>query len=185
MTSLFTPSKTRAAGAAILAAGLALAACSPKPPVVIPPAPTPTPTATATAASNMDGNSNNLPVIAPGSQADFLAQLNGQDRVYFAFDKFNIDPVAAASLRAQAAWLLKYPAKRATIEGHADERGTVDYNLALGERRATAAKNYLVSLGVDASRLNVVTYGKSRPAETGSDEAAYAKNRRAVTVTID
>ena len=79
----------------------------------------------------------------------------------------------------------RYPGKRARIEGHADERGTREYNLALGERRANAAKNYLVSLGIDASRLTVVSYGKERPEALGSDENAWARNRRAVTVTID
>ena len=80
---------------------------------------------------------------------------------------------------------MRYPAKRATIEGHCDERGTREYNLALGERRANAAKTYLASLGVDATRLNTVSYGKERPVAMGSDEASWAKNRRAVTVTID
>ena len=90
-----------------------------------------------------------------------------------------------AALATQAQWLMRYPAKTATIEGHCDERGTREYNLALGERRANAAKTYLASLGVDASRLNTVSYGKERPAAMGSDEASWAKNRRAVTVTID
>ena len=88
-------------------------------------------------------------------------------------------------MRTQAQWLQRYPAKKATIEGHCDERGTREYNLALGERRATAAKNYLVSLGVDASRLTTVSYGKERPIDPASTEAAWAQNRRAVTITID
>jgi peptidoglycan-associated lipoprotein len=79
----------------------------------------------------------------------------------------------------------RYPAKRITIEGHADERGTREYNLALGERRANAAKNYLVSLGIDAGRITTVSYGKEKPVALGSDEASWAQNRRAVTVTID
>ena len=95
------------------------------------------------------------------------------------------DAADAAALRSQAQWLLRYPQKRARIEGNCDERGTRDYNLALGERRANAAKNYLVSLGVDASRLTTISYGKERPVALGSDEASWAKNRRAVTVTID
>ena len=80
---------------------------------------------------------------------------------------------------------MKYPAKHATIEGHCDERGTRDYNLALGERRAHATKDYLVSLGVSADRLSTVSYGKERPIDPASNEDAWAKNRRAVTVTID
>jgi peptidoglycan-associated lipoprotein len=121
----------------------------------------------------------------PGSQADFVAQMMGQDTVYFDTDRFNIDSADQAALAAQAQWLARYPGKRATIEGHADERGTREYNLALGERRANAAKNYLVTLGVDAGRLMTVSYGKERPVALGSDEESWAKNRRAVTVTID
>jgi peptidoglycan-associated lipoprotein len=109
----------------------------------------------------------------------------GKDTIYFDTDKYNVDAEDQAALAVQAQWLAKYPAKRATIEGHADERGTRDYNIALGERRANAAKNYLVSLGVDAGRLNTVSYGKERPVALGSDEASWAKNRRAVTVTVD
>jgi len=109
----------------------------------------------------------------------------GQDTIYFETDRFNIDATDQAALAAQAQWLLKYPAKRLTLEGHADERGTREYNLALGERRANAAKNYLVSLGVDAGRITTVSYGKERPVALGSDEESWARNRRAVTVTID
>ena len=81
--------------------------------------------------------------------------------------------------------MARYPNKRIVIEGHCDERGTRDYNLALGERRANAAKNYLVSLGIDAARLSTVSYGKERPVALESNEDAWARNRRAVTVTID
>jgi peptidoglycan-associated lipoprotein len=111
--------------------------------------------------------------------------MQGQDTIYFDTDRYNIDSVDAAALQSQAQWLMRYPSKRATVEGHADERGTRDYNLALGERRANAAKNYLVSLGVDASRVTTVSYGKERPVALGSDEQSWAQNRRAVTVTID
>jgi peptidoglycan-associated lipoprotein len=120
-----------------------------------------------------------------GSRADFLARMAGNEVIFFGFDKFDIDQEDAASLQAQAQWLMQYSNKRATIEGHADERGTREYNLALGERRANAAKNYLVSLGVSANRLNVVSYGKERPAASGSNEQAWAQNRRAVTVAVD
>lgn len=109
----------------------------------------------------------------------------GQDTIYFDTDRYNIDTQDAASLTAQAQWLQRYPNKRATIEGHADERGTREYNLALGERRANSAKNYLVSLGIDAARVTTVSYGKERPIALGSDEQSWAQNRRAVTVTID
>jgi peptidoglycan-associated lipoprotein len=121
----------------------------------------------------------------PGSQADFVAFTRGQDTIFFETDRYNIDSEDVAALTNQAQWLMRYPSKRATIEGHCDERGTREYNLALGERRANAAKSYLASLGVDASRLSTVSYGKERPLALGSDEDSWAKNRRAVTVTID
>jgi len=159
----------------VLATSLALAACASKAPKQLPPQPGGT-------AGPVD-NSNQGPV--PGSQADFLAQMMGRDTIYFDTDMYNIDGEDAAALQAQAQWLQKYPAKRATIEGHCDERGTRDYNLALGERRANSAKDYLVSLGLDPARIATVSYGKERPIALGSDEASWAKNRRAVTVTID
>ena len=123
--------------------------------------------------------------IVPGSQEDFLQQV-GQfgDRILFETDRFNVDVDDQAVLQRQAQWLAQYPGTRATVEGHADERGTRDYNLALGERRANSAKNYLVSIGVDASRIQTVSYGKERPTALGSDEQAWAQNRRAVTVTV-
>jgi peptidoglycan-associated lipoprotein len=159
-----------------LLAGVALAGCSKKPPASLPPEPGPA--TTQTAPETPQG-----PV--PGSAADFVAQMMGQDTIHFDTDKYDIDPTDQAALQAQAAWLQKYPAKRATLEGHTDERGTREYNLALGERRANAAKNYLVSLGIDASRLTTISYGKERPIALGSNEAAWAQNRRAVTVVID
>ena len=172
-----TTLKTTLQATTLLVAGsLALAGCSKKAPANLPPAPEPT-TATTTPPP--------LGGPTPGSQADFMAQLMGKDTIYFDTDKFNVDAEDQVALGQQAQWLMRYPAKRATIEGHADERGTREYNLALGERRANAAKNYLVSLGVDAARLNTVSYGKERPVALGSDEASWARNRRAVTVTID
>jgi peptidoglycan-associated lipoprotein len=104
------------------------------------------------------------------------------DRVFFAFDKSDISDEAKAILTRQAAFAQKYPNLTFTIEGHCDERGTREYNLALGERRATSAKNALSALGVQASRLQTISYGKERPAVVGSNEAAWAQNRRAVTV---
>lgn len=115
----------------------------------------------------------------PGTQEDLV--VNVGDRVFFAFDKSDLSMEAQATLDRQAAWLTKYPAN-VTIEGHCDERGTREYNLALGERRATAAKNYLVAAGIPADRINTISYGKERPAVVGSNEAAWAQNRRAVTV---
>lgn len=162
---------------AAIVASLALGACASKAPKQLPPDPGP-----AVSTGSTQGESS---APTPGSQADFVAQMMGQDTIYFDTDKFNVDSADQAALQAQATWLLKYPGKRATVEGHADERGTREYNLALGERRANAAKNFLVSLGVDASRLTTVSYGKERPIALGSDEESWAKNRRAVTITID
>lgn len=171
-----TPRSTLALTA--LAAALALSACAKKPPKDLPPDP-----GQAAPTASAPGSTSTAPV--PGSQADFAAQLMGQDTILFETDRYNIDAGDQAALGAQAAWLGKYPAKLATIEGHADERGTREYNLALGERRANAAKNYLISLGIDAARLTTVSYGKERPVALGSDEDSWARNRRAVTVTID
>ena len=121
--------------------------------------------------------------IVPGSQEDFVATVSS-DRIFFDTDSSDVDGPDQATLQSQAAWLSKYPAKRITIEGHCDERGTREYNLALGERRANATKNALAALGVDAARITTISYGKERPDAVGSDEEAYAKNRRAVTVTV-
>ncbi len=163
-----------------IAALLALAACSKKEKVAdLPPNP-------ASVGGNTGGQTGGVSgTIVPGSNADFLAQMNGRNVVYFDTDKFDIDGTDAAALRSQAEWLQRYASKRATIEGHCDERGTREYNIALGERRANAAKNYLVSIGIDASRLSVVSWGKERPAALGSNEQAWAQNRRAATITID
>ena len=117
----------------------------------------------------------------PGSRADFLQSVP-TDRVYFDFDSYSLDGDHRATLDAQADWLARNPNVRVTIEGHADERGTREYNLALGDRRANAAKNYLVARGVPASRITTISWGKERPEALGSDESAWAQNRRAVTV---
>ena len=123
--------------------------------------------------------------IIPGSQEDFLQSVGQSgDHILFDTDKFNIDAQDQATLQGQAQWLGRYPNTRVTVEGHADERGTREYNLALGERRANSAKNYLASLGVSADRIQTVSYGKERPAAMGSDESAWEQNRRAVTVTV-
>ena len=119
----------------------------------------------------------------PGSQADFLRSVPS-DRILFDTDRFNVDTADMVVLQAQAQWAMRYPNTMLVIEGHADERGTRDYNLALGERRANSAKQYLVSLGVPSNRIQTVSYGKERPQAMGSDEGSYAQNRRAVTVTV-
>jgi peptidoglycan-associated lipoprotein len=115
----------------------------------------------------------------PGSQQDLEASAG--DRVFFAFDRSDITPESQQILERQADWLRRYPNVTVTIEGHCDERGTREYNLSLGERRAQAVKNVLVALGIPASRISTISYGKERPAVVGSSEEAYAQNRRAVT----
>lgn len=124
--------------------------------------------------------------IVPGSASDpaspaYFQQAVG-DRVLFSVDQSSLTPEGRATLDGQAMWLLSNADYTAVIEGHADEQGTREYNLALGARRADAARSYLVSQGVPATRLQVVSYGKERPIEVCSDETCYAKNRRAVTV---
>ena len=104
------------------------------------------------------------------------------DRVLFQVDQSTLTPEGRSTLTAQAQWLLTNPGFAAIIEGHADEQGTREYNLALGARRAAAVQNFLISQGVPASRLRTISYGKERPIEVCSEEACYAKNRRAVTV---
>ena len=156
---------------------LALAACGKKAPKDLPPPPADTSAQTGTGR----GTGTSGPV--KGSQEDFVASVSS-DRIFFDTDQYDVDAQDQQTLQSQAAWLQQNPNVRVTVEGHADERGTRDYNIALGERRANAAKNYLASLGIDPSRINTVSYGKERPAALGSDEASWAQNRRAVTVTV-
>lgn len=118
------------------------------------------------------------PSIAPGSVKDFV--VNVGDRVFFDFDSSDIRADAVPTLEAQATFLRTFPSLTIVVEGHADERGTREYNLALGERRANAHKDYLISLGVDPARIETISYGKERPAVAGSNESAWAQNRRAV-----
>jgi peptidoglycan-associated lipoprotein len=103
------------------------------------------------------------------------------DRVFFEFDRYTLRPDGEATLRRQAEFLRANPGLSITIAGHCDERGTREYNLALGERRANAAKNYLISLGVDPGRINTVSYGKERPIVLGHNESAWAQNRVAIS----
>lgn len=117
---------------------------------------------------------------APGTQADLA--VNVGDRVFFGYDRYDLAPEARTTLDRQASWLQQYPNLRVTVEGHCDERGTREYNLALGERRANSVKNYLVAQGVSESRITTISYGKERPAVPGSDETSWSQNRRGVTV---
>jgi len=129
-----------------------------------------------------DPGSGALMATAP-SELDVNARLvNVGNRVHFELDRYELTAEAQATLRQQAAVLQNYPQFIVTIEGHADERGTREYNLALGERRADAVRNYLTALGVDASRLTVISYGKERPECVAADEGCWSQNRRGVTV---
>ncbi|MDA0305880.1 MAG: peptidoglycan-associated lipoprotein Pal [Proteobacteria bacterium] len=119
------------------------------------------------------------PIIKSGSQKDLV--VNVGDRVFFDFDKFNVDAAARKALEKQAAWLKANKSVTVVVQGHADERGTREYNLALGERRANSVKDYLVVLGVNSARVSTISYGKERPVATGSNEAAWKQNRRGVT----
>ncbi|MBR0681460.1 peptidoglycan-associated lipoprotein Pal [Roseomonas eburnea] len=118
--------------------------------------------------------------IRPGSQEDLVANVG--DRVFFDFDRSSIRADQRPVLQRQAEWMGRYADVRVQVEGHADERGTREYNLALGQRRANSARDVLVASGVNGARISTISYGKDRPAALGSDEAAWAQNRRAVTV---
>jgi len=158
---------------AALSAVLVLGACTHKqeavttapPPAAPAPAPAPAPVPSS---------------IIPGSAEDL--RVNVGDTVHFAFDQYNVEESDKALLGRQAAWLQRYPSVRVTIEGHADERGTREYNLALGARRANAVREYLVSQGVSTGRIETISYGKERPICTSSDEGCWAQNRRGVTI---
>ncbi|WP_322516314.1 peptidoglycan-associated lipoprotein Pal [Rhodopseudomonas palustris] len=116
----------------------------------------------------------------PGSQQDFV--VNVGDRVFFESDQTELSPQAVATLEKQAQWLQSYNRYSFTIEGHADERGTREYNIALGARRAQSVRNYLASRGIDPSRMRTISYGKERPVAVCNDISCWSQNRRAVTV---
>lgn len=169
---------TRIATAVMLVSSVALAACQKKAPEELPPPPattaTPAPTSTGPAAATV------------GTQQHFIDAVGQANSVvYFDTDRYNIDSEDSMKLQRQAQYFAQNSSVSFTIEGHADERGTREYNLALGERRANAAKNYLVSVGIPANRIRTVSYGKERPVALGSNESAWAQNRRAATVVIN
>ena len=169
----------------LLAAAMlvAVAGCGKKRPEQLPPPPLTNP-GTGEAGTGADGQAGDgTGAIVPGSDADFRRSVSS-NTVLFGLDAYDIDAAARAVLDSQAEWLARNPSRRITIEGHCDERGTREYNLALGDRRANAAKNYLAARGVDASRMTTISYGKERPAALGSDEDSYAQNRRAVTIVL-
>ena len=120
-----------------------------------------------------------LPTLSEESEAWFVQNVG--DRVFFAFDSYALTDEARRTLELQAAYLKRFPSKTIVVEGHADERGTREYNFALGERRANSVKDYISALGITPGRVNTISYGKERPAMTGHDEAAWSANRRGVT----
>mgnify|MGYP001206806419 CR=1 FL=1 len=139
---------------------------------------TPKDTADSSGEGASSDYSNDLTVI-PGSQEDLI--VNVGDRVFFGYDSAELDSDAQELLQDQVAWLKQYPAVSVTVEGHCDERGTREYNLALGEKRAQAVKNHLIVLGIDSSRVSTISYGKERPSVVGSNDEAWSQNRRSVT----
>ncbi|URD59943.1 peptidoglycan-associated lipoprotein Pal [Sphingomonas sp. KRR8] len=160
-------------------AAVALAGCAKKQPIATTPPPAEQGAGTGSGANNDEVGLVEL----PASQQALVAAA-GTDTIYFNTDQSDIDDQDRTVLTAQAKWLLANPNVRASIEGHADERGTREYNQALGERRANAAKNFLLTQGVPEARLLVISWGKERPVASGSNEAAWAQNRRAVTVVV-
>ena len=148
-----------------LAAVALLSACANKPPA--PPASTGTGAAAATAGP------------APGSEEDLVANVG--DRVFFAFNMSTLSPDDQATLDRQAGWLQRYPNVQVLVAGNCDDRGTEEYNLALGQRRANAARDYLVARGVSSARIQTISYGKDRPTALGDNEQAWAQNRNAIT----
>lgn len=137
-------------------------------------------TSTGSAGVGTGMSSSELGAPVPGSARDF--EVNVGDRIFFAYDSSVVDDAGRETLTRQAAWLQQFPDVPVHVEGHTDSTGTREYNLALGERRANAAKSYLEALGIPASRLTVVSYGEERPADPGESADAMALNRRAVTV---
>lgn len=150
-----------------LAALSLLAACASKPPAE-------TATSTGTGVTTPSG-----PSIVPGSQEDLVANVG--DRVFYEFNKSNLSDEAQTTLNKQASWLQKYPNVQVQVAGNCDERGTEEYNLALGNRRANAARDFLVAKGVSTSRITTISYGKDRPVALGSNDQAWAQNRNAIT----
>lgn len=152
----------------VFAAGVLLAACS---------------TAGSGSGGASSGGGASTATVAgpvPGSQEHLV--VNVGDRVFFDLDKSDLKPEARTTAESVATWMNSYPAVAVTIEGHADERGTREYNLALGERRANSVRDYLIALGVNANRLSTISYGKERPAVLGSNKDAWTQNRRGVFV---
>ena len=166
-------------------AGLALAACESSPEVNS----SATGDGSSSGAASQSGTggpvtsgvtSQQVTAQAPGSAEDFV--VNVGDRVLFGLNRFDLSPEARTTVENQVIWLKRFPSVTITVEGHADERGTREYNLAPGERRANSLRDYMIALGVDPNRVKTLSYGKERPVDPASNEEAWSRNRRAVTV---
>jgi peptidoglycan-associated lipoprotein len=173
---MFVSSGARRASILLTLSSVLLMACATSEPAVPPPPPAPRAEALPPGPPVLPAENT----IIPGSRQDF--QVNVGDSVFFAYDRSDIDDMSRDTLQKQAAWLERYPAVTLMIEGHADERGTREYNLALSARRANSAKEYLTSLGVSPRRLDTIAYGKERPVCVESNESCWAQNRRAVSI---
>jgi peptidoglycan-associated lipoprotein len=184
MRNLSTPCQTL--GVALVLVLSACASDTPKPPEVSASSPAQAPPA----APQLQRPASAVPRrpaiqtgIIPGTLQDF--EVNVGDHVFFAFDKSDLDDTARATLQKQAAWFSRYQAVTVAVQGNADERGTREYNLALGARRAAAVKDYLVGLGVRSGRLTTISFGKERPVCVESNETCWSKNRRAVSAIMN
>jgi len=167
---------TKIATILLLASATTLAACAKKAPEQLPPAPAETAQPTQPAPQSQPAGPR------AGSQEHFADAVGSATTIYFDTDRYNIDSQDAAALQAQAQYFARYPQVTFTIEGHADERGTREYNLALGARRAAATRQYLSTRGVAANRINTISFGKERPVAVCDDISCWSQNRRAVTV---
>jgi peptidoglycan-associated lipoprotein len=169
--------------AAVGVAVTAIAACTPRRPVETGTGEVPPPVGPQYPPvnnGNVDGG--NLGAAAPGSEQDFV--VNVGDRVYFDLDSYSVRSEAFPRLDAQVAWLQRYPSVTIRIEGNADERGTREYNLALGARRAESVRTYLIERGINAGRIDTISFGKERPIAAGSSEESWARNRNAHTAIV-
>ena len=178
MKSTTVRTALRLALVATAAASMAACASRPKPAGPAATAPPPPPAAEAPPPSTGAVGES----VLPGSERDFV--INAGDRVYFDFDHFDVRADAQPILDAQAAWLQRYQAVQVRIEGNCDERGTREYNLALGARRANAVRDYLVAHGVTAARITAVSYGKEKPIDPGTGDEADAHNRNGHTALV-
>ena len=132
--------------------------------------------------SSVDRSSTGTTATTPKRPLSTILTVDVGDRVFFEFDKYSLKAKARQTLERQATFLKNNAGVKVVLQGHADERGTREYNLALGDRRANSAKDYLIALGINPNRITIISYGKERPAVAGSNEAAWSQNRRAVTV---